>query len=357
MVAFRALGFVHRWAVVHRVKIRGWPGAGVSVECGRMTPRGPWAARPDLIEQHSTRGVIKVATLKRLGMNSKTIYRRCLPGQPWQRLLPGIVLLHNGKPTQDERVIAAMQYAGEGALLTGTEACIRHGLRRGEFPSGTDLHVLVPHEHKIKSCEFLTVERTIRMPRPTVRDGFPLAPLVRATTDIVRRIRRTEPVERILIESMQRGRCSPEALARELDTGTQRGTAIPRRALRELTETKSMAEVRAKDLVRVLDVKPSHWNVPVHSTAGKYVGCPDAWWDDVGLAWEIDSFEFHLSRAGYARTIQRNTRYAAVGVAVVQTLPSRLERDPASVLTELNDAYQAAAARPRPAVHLVPRAA
>jgi hypothetical protein len=322
-----------------------------------MTPRGPWAARPELIEQRSRRGVIKVATLKLLGMNSKTIYRRCLPGQPWQRLLPGVILLHNGHPTQDERATAALLYAGEGALLTGTEACVRHGLRRSEFPGGFDLHVLVPHQQKIKSSEFLTVERTIRMPQPVVRNGFSLVPLPRATTDTVRRIRQSESAERILIESMQRGGCSPGALARELNIGTQRGTAVPRRALAGLAEIKSMAEARAKDLVGVLERRPSHWNVPIHLPDGRYLGCPDGWWDDVALAWEIDSFEFHFTRAGYARTIQRNSRYAAAGIPVVQTLPSRLDRDPAGVLAELKDAYQAAASRPRPPVQLAQDAA
>jgi hypothetical protein len=159
-------------------------------------------------------------------------------------------------------------------------------------------------------------------------------------------------VQRILIEAIQRGRCVPESLAKELDIGTQRGTAVPRRALRELTAIRSMAEVSAKALTRSLAPQPSHWNVPVHGPDGAYIACPDAWWDDVALAWEIDSYEFHFSRDGYARTVHRNARYAAAGIAIVQTLPSQLERDPAGVLKNLQDAYACAAARPRPPVRL-----
>jgi hypothetical protein len=296
--------------------------------------------------------VIKVSALIDLGMNSKTIYRRCLPGQPWQRLLPGIVLMHNGTPSPDERATAAILYTGERGLLTGVEACVRHGLRRSEFLGCDGIQVLVPHQQKLKSSEFLIVERTSRMPPAVVRGGFPLAPLVRATTDTVRRIRSEEPVQRILIEAIQRGRCAPEALAKELDTGTQRGTAVPRRALHDLTAIRSMAEAKANELSRSLAVPPTHWNVPVHGPDGSYIACPDAWWDDVALAWEIDSYEFHFSRDGYARTVQRNGRYAEAGISIVQTLPSQLEQDPVGVLSSLRAAYASAAARPRPPVSL-----
>jgi hypothetical protein len=318
-----------------------------------MTKRGRWADHPELLEERSNSGVIRAATLKSLGMNSKTIYRRCLPEQPWQRLLPGIILLHNAKPTQDERVIAALLYAGPEALLTGVEACRRHGLRSQELPAGNDLHVLVPHQHKIKSSEFLIVERTIRLPEAINRGGVPLAPLVRATTDTVRRIRVMKPAGQLLVESIQRGRCTVEGLAHELNKGTQRGTAVPRRVLAEWQRLRSVAEAQAKNLSLGLADQPSHWNVDVRDRTGSYVGCPDAWWDDIAMAWEIDSFDFHFGRDGYARTLERNTRYAAAGITVVQTLPSRLEKDPAGVLAELRAAHLAASARPRPPVVLV----
>jgi hypothetical protein len=287
-----------------------------------------------------------------MGMNSKTIYRRCLPEQPWQRVLPGIILLRNGKATQDQRVMAALLYAGPEALITGAEACRRHGLRPQELPADNALHVLVPHQHKLKSSEFLTVERTIRLPEPVVRGGIPLTPLVRAATDTVRRIRMSKPVGQLLVETIQRGRCTTEELFWELNNGTQRGTAIPRRVLAEWERVRSVAEAQAKKLSRELLVRPSHWNTNVCKRDGSYVGCPDAWWDDVALAWEIDSFDFHFGREGYARTLERNTRYAAAGITVVQTLPSRLEKDPAGVLAELQAAYRAAGACPRPPVHL-----
>ncbi|WP_326938084.1 hypothetical protein [Amycolatopsis cynarae] len=299
---------------------------------------------------HSRAGVIKSATLRSLGLENKTIWRRCQPGGPWQRLLPGIVLLSNGVASEQQRVTASLLLAGPRAVVTGSQACLDHGLRRSELPDPEHVHVLVPHEQKTASTGFLTIERTVRLPDPSWRNGSPIAPLIRAVTDAARRLRNVEPVERLLIEAIQGGRCSPAALREEFDLGTTRGTALPRRVLSEVAYLRSPAEAAAKALSRRLTIQPSRWNVNVYDAGGHYVGCPDAWWDDVALAWEIDSVQFHYSRDGYARTLRRNTRYAAAGIVVVQTLPARLKTDPAGVIAELRAGYAAAAARPRPAV-------
>jgi hypothetical protein len=285
-------------------------------------------------------------------MSSRTIYTRCLPGGPWQRLLPGIVLLHNNEPTSEQLVTAALLHGGAEAIVTGTEACFRHGLRPSALPQGMGLHLLIPHERKIRSTGFVTMERTIRLPSPIVRHGVPLAPLVRATTDTARRLKRSEQVESLLIEAIQKGECSPKALLRELDHGTRRGTAVPRRLLNEWIDIRSMAESRARMLSQRMRTPPSHWNAAIYDREGRYIGRPDALWDDVGLVWEIDSYEFHFRKSDYARTVDRNTRYTAAGLVVVQTLPSRLRDDPDGVLSDLDAAHRVADARPRPDIHL-----
>lgn len=94
------------------------------------------------------------------------------------------------------------------------------------------------------------------------------------------------------------------------------------------------------------------WNMVLQDAHGKHIAVPDAWFD-VGLAWEIDSHEFHFRRADYAKTVNRNARYAAAGVLVLQTLPNRLRNDRAAVAAELVAAYRAAESRPRPAVRVV----
>ncbi|WP_394360590.1 hypothetical protein [Amycolatopsis sp. SB7-3] len=318
-----------------------------------MVNRGRWAQHPELLLARSRNGVIRVADLESEDMSSSTIYARCLPGGPWQRPLPGIVLLHNTEPKPEELVNAALLYSGAESMLTGVAACRLHGLRPAALPKGDDLHMLIPHERKVRSTGFVTMERTTRFPEPRMMGDVPAAPLVRATTDAVRRLRASGPVEEVLIEAIQSGRCAPQALLQELNRGTQRGTAIPRRLLSNWIDIRSMAESRARTLSLRLPSPPSHWNCKVLDQRGKYLGRPDAWWDDIGLAWEIDSFDFHFRRADYSRTLKRNTRYTASGILVVQTLPSRIRDDPTGVVNELITAHEAASARPRPPVRVV----
>ena len=113
---------------------------------------------------------------------------------------------------------------------------------------------------------------------------------------------------------------------------------------------RSVAESHGLAVWRKSGLPEARWNVPVHDAKGAFVAMPDAWCDDVALAWEIDSYDWHFDAKGYARTVARNTRYASAGIAVVQTLPSRLRDDPAGVIAELRAAYEAAKSRPRPPV-------
>lgn len=314
--------------------------------------RGKWNDA-DVLRRSGRERVIPARELVALGVDERTVYRRCLPGGPWQRLLPGMILLHNLNPTDDQRVAGALLYAGPDALITGVNACRRHGLRPAELPRTDDVHVLVPHGHKVKSCEYVTVERTHRLPAPTTRNRVPLAPLVRATLDAARRIRTVEPVAKLLIEAIQRGHSSASSLSAELESGSTRGTAIPRRLLAEIHGLRSVAELHGRRVTERVRVPPTHWNVDIRSASGEFIGRPDAWWDDVGMASEIDSYDWHFTAGGYARTLDRNTRYAAFGIPVVQILPSRLLKDPGRVIADLEAAYEAAAGRPRPDVYVV----
>lgn len=309
--------------------------------------RGNWADDLGRLHRASRCGAIRVTTLSELGVPSRSAYRRCQPDGPWQRLLPGIVLLTNAPPTRRQRVEAALLYAGSDALVSGVEACRQHGLRR--LPDNDDIHLLLPEDRRLQSSGYVTIERTKRLPRPVIREHVPLAPIARAVLDACRRLTRHDPARDLITEAVQQGLASPHRLVHELETGSQRGTAIPRAVLRDITRgARSVAEIDAMRVWKQTGLPRPMWNVPLHDASGAYIGTPDAWFAEVRLAWEIDSYEFHFERADYANTINRNTRYAAAGVVVVQTLPARLRTDPKAVATELTAAYRAAEARAVP---------
>jgi hypothetical protein len=262
-------------------------------------------------------------------------------------------LLSNGDPTRQQQVEAALLHGGADAIVTGTEAAHRYGLAR--LPADPLVHLLVPQERQIRSAGFTLVERTIHMPEPVWRDGVPLAPLERVVLDACRRWRKIDPVRALLSEAVQRQWCRPADLLAELNTGSRRGTALPRRVLDEVgAGTHSVAEAYGLRLWKAAKLPAALWNLPVYDDSGRFIAIPDAWCDDVALAWEIDSFEWHLNAKGYAKTVARNTRYAAAGIVVVQTLPSRIRDDPQGVIAELHAAYQAAKVRPRTAVQARP---
>jgi hypothetical protein len=302
------------------------------------------------VRQRATEGgAIKAKTLEELGVPRPTLYRRCQPGGPWQRPLPGVVLLGNSPPTRQQLVEAALLYAGPDAVVTGMEACRRFGLRAGL--EDEHVHLLVPQDRKVHGSDYVIIERTKRLPEPVMRTGVPLAPIIRSVLDTCRRLRAHEPVGALITEAVQRGRLHPAHFLSELERGSSRGTAVPKEVLKEvLAGARSIAEIDAIRVWERTDLPEPQRNIKLYDKHGEYVATPDGWFDDVGLAWEIDSFAFHFSRDDYAKTVARNSRYATAGVVVVQTLPARLRSEPDAVAAELVAAYRAAASRTRPPV-------
>lgn len=308
--------------------------------------RGSWGLDQERLRQESRHGAITVARLGDLGVPARTAYRRCAVNGPWQRPLPGVVLLDTARPSERQLVEAALLYAGQDAQLTGVTACRHHGLRR--VPEGGNVHLLIPATRKAASTDYVTVERTVRLPAPVISDGLPLAPIVRAVLDACRRIKQPDAVSALITEAVQRKGVPPWALTRELERGSSRGSSLVREVLEKITRgARSVAEIDAMAVWQRSGLPDPLWNKDLFDRDGRFLARPDAWSPEVCLAWEIDSFEFHFSRADYRTTLERNARYAAAGIAVLQTLPSRLREEPDLVATELRAAYQAArAAKP-----------
>ncbi|RJQ76172.1 hypothetical protein D5S17_18955 [Pseudonocardiaceae bacterium YIM PH 21723] len=291
----------------------------------------------------------KVAELLDLGLSSRTVYARCKEGGPWQRLLPGVILLSNSSPSRDQLVEAAVRYAGVGAVVTGHDALRLQGIRSAS--TSEPPHLLLPHSRHVKGTPKLTIERTVRLPEPFWRSGFPVAPATRAALDAVRLMNKSDPVRALIAEVVQRERSTPDALCAELRVGSNRGSALPRRVMEEISAgVRSAAEAWARQLVLKSSLPEPLWNVPVFDEHGTLLGVVDAWWDEVAMAWEIDSFAFHLAPKGYRATTTRSSGLSAAGITVVHTVPQRLQQEPAQVLRELEQIYVHAQSRPRPAV-------
>jgi hypothetical protein len=270
-------------------------------------------------------------------------------------------MLFTGQPTVDQLVHAALLLTGSGSLVTGIEACRRHGLRRGPARRTTgeerrpEIHILVPKRRQVRSVEYLHVERTLRLPEATTRGGVPLAPLVRSCTDAARRLRSPEEITELLSEPVQRGMCTVTELSEELDTGSRRGTAVPRAVLAEVAEgVRSAAERAAKQFWPSTGLPAPWWNAEIRDAGGRFLGIGDCWLDEVAMLWEIESSEWHLNPAAHEYTVRRAAEFTAAGVVYVASKPKMVFNDMVSVATTLRAAYAQACLRPRPPLRATP---
>jgi hypothetical protein len=284
-----------------------------------------------------------------LGLSGSTIEERCRDGGPWRRLQPGIVLLRDAPPSRAQRIQAALTVAGPEAVLTGVDALALHGMSGARLDG--PVHLLVPPRRQSRLVDGVFFDRTNVLPVAQLRSGFPVAPLPRATIDTCRRAASAEHVRALLTSVMREGRLTPATLRTELSTAATRGTALPRRILSEMDDgVRSLAQGWARRLVLRAGLPSPRWRVPITGPAGAHLATPDAWWDDVGLAWEVDSYSFDPTPADYTAALRRAAHLTAAGIVVVHTPPTQLRDEPSVVAELLRGAHTQAAARPRPPV-------
>lgn len=301
-----------------------------------------------------SRGVVRVATLRGIGMPSSAIAHRTRPLGPWHRLLPGVVLTTSGTVTWLQWVTAAMLYAGPEAVVSGMAALRLEGVRG--LPNSEDrIQVVIPTRYRRVSTAGITIERTQRMPEHAVRARIRCAPVARAVIDAARAQDDLDAVRQIISAAVQQGRCSPPELFAELASGNQRGSRIPRFVLGEVIEgVRSVAEAKVRRVLQAAGVPEPLWNHDVFDASGRWLGRPDAIWIELGVVLEIDSLAFHLSPADYRRTRERQRRLTKAGLLVLPVTPSAVRDDPARLLAEVRETLAAARKRAVPTISVAP---
>ncbi|MDD7967384.1 hypothetical protein [Actinomycetospora lemnae] len=310
--------------------------------------RGMWARDLEALRIASWEDVISARHLVELGVPERTVYRRTQQDGPWTLLLPATIMLTKGTPTPRQWEIAALVYAGNGAMLTGLSGMRHHGMRRGGDPIFD--HVLITLGRRAQSSGRATIERTVRLPCPVARDGLPVAPLARCVVDHVRRLKDPEAIAAVVTEPVQRRMVTVEALWRELEVGTRKGTAAPRRVLEAARAgVLSPAEFNARSLWESFDdLPPIEWNVDVFDERGRFVATVDGLVREHDFVWEIDSVEQHFATPEQVRaTSERQRRLRAVGLHVLSTRPTQGREDPDGVHDDICANLRIAAALPQ----------
>ncbi|MCF7548119.1 hypothetical protein [Pseudonocardia sp. WMMC193] len=282
-----------------------------------------------------------------LGLSASAITRSCRAGGPWRSPLRGIVVLADTEPTPRQRARVALAHAGAAAVLTGGAALRIHGLRHPVADESQTV-VLVPHKQHVTGRGFVQVVRTRRMPPLVHRDGLRLAPPARAVVDATALHRESDAVRGLFAAAVHQRLCTPDQLAEEVASRQRPYTALAREVTAEIAEgIRSAAEAWAKRVIERSGLPAPLWNVALESANGRPIGVVDAWWEDVGLAWEIDSRAWHMSPEEHDRDTRKQSALAAEGIPVVRTRPYRLRQEPEAVLAELASAHRNAARHTR----------
>jgi hypothetical protein len=297
--------------------------------------------------------VISRAQVSACAMSRRALEMRISSTGPWQRMLPGVYVAVTGTVTQDQREMAALLYAGPASLITGWTAVRRHRLRS----PGPDLvDVLIPEDRRRQSTAFVRVHRTTRMPERMFTTGrIRFAEPPRAVVDAARFLTRFDDVRAVVCEAVQRGTCSVSDLAAELSAGPSAGSALLRRALAEVSDgVRSVAEGDFRSLILGSGLPKPMFNARLFDADGTFIAMVDGWWQEAGVAGEVDSRAYHLSAADQDRTAERHDRLVAHGILPLHFSPNRIRTDAEGVIADIRQAIEKGLNRPPLPIRALP---
>ncbi|MBE8469771.1 hypothetical protein [Streptomyces justiciae] len=312
------------------------------------TPVPPLSPRPvrHLSEVH--RRVMTTAQLRTHGVSPADVNEQCRPGGPWQQILPGVVLLHPGPPTSEERLHAVLMYAAKErpagvpaqpgaedahapayteAMLTGLAALTLHGFTSSPPLMAVDkIDVLVPRLRRLRSTGSARIVRTASLPTPQQVTGVPVAPVPRALADAVSELTDAGAVRRLLTEAVRGGHCEPAAVVRELNAAKLLSRPHVVDAVDSLlAEGRAIAEDRLYRMVREHGLPDPVWNVDLRLPGGPHLGGLDAYWPEQAVAVELDTRAPRQDEdALWSEYARKREHLERLGITVVHITPRKL---------------------------------
>ncbi|MFI8187470.1 hypothetical protein ACIF8T_01440 [Streptomyces sp. NPDC085946] len=345
-----------------------------------MNHNTPLSPRPPHRLSGGRLRVVTVAQLRAHGVPAAETAEQCRVGGPWQQLLPGVVLLHPGPPTSEERLHAVLLYAArerggavpaqpgaDGApvpayadvMITGLAALTLHGFASAPpLPSLEALDVLVPRLRRLRSTGCARIVRAAALPVPEQVTGLPVAPVPRALADAVAGLPDAATVRRLLTEAVRGGHCEPSAVVRELNQARLLSRPHVVEAVDSLlAEGRAIAESRLYRMVREYGLPDPVWNVDLRLPGGPHLGGLDAYWPEQAVAVELDTRaprqdvreEDDALWSEYARKREHLER---LGITVVHITPRKLREGIEQQAAVVRTALMASGDRD-PAAHVV----
>lgn len=344
----------------------GRPAGAAPAGAGREGAPAAGAPAPRLMTAHQ---------LRQRGISAARVAEHTRTGGPWRQLLPDVYLLDGGPVTGEDRLRAALLYAGRAvpaqgrrgtagagrsaAMVTGLAALAAHGFESAPpLPSLDAVDVLVPRTRRLRSTGFVRLIRTASLPEPEPVGGLALAPVARALADAVAELADVRSVRLLLTEAVRDGHCEPGTIVRELAAARLLSRPYVVGAVDALlAEGRARAEERLYALVRDGALPEPLWNVDLRLPGGPYLGGVDAFWPDHAVAVELDTRAPRFcgsfaDDARYEPGAAKREHLERLGVTVVHLTPRTLREAPEQQTVVVRTALTAAGDR-EPAAPLV----
>lgn len=272
----------------------------------------------------SQHGVISRRQLLIAGVAESSI-SRWLAAARLHRVHPGVYALGHATMSLDARLIAALLYGGDQAVLSHTTAAWVWSLVDAE---PTRIHLTTPGRRS--SLPDVRVHRS-RQVEVVERRGFAVASVARTLVDLAsmvspRQVRRAvaeadylgllDTVE--LSSSLRKGRTGSRALRAALDTH-----------LPQLAETFSVLEETFLELCRNAQIPMPEVNTKLGRMR------VDALWREERLVVELDGAAAHGTRSAITRDRERELALRRLGFRVVRYAWRQITQRPADVIADL----------------------
>jgi predicted transcriptional regulator of viral defense system len=270
-------------------------------------------------------GVISHAQLSAAGIGRSRI-ARWVASARLHPVHPEVFALGHAALSLDGRLVAAVLYGGDQAVLSHTTAAWMWSLIDA-VP--TRIHLTTPGRRS--SLPGVRVHRTRELSATSCR-GLPVTPVARTLVDLAGMVRFSD-LRRALAEADYRGLLEPAEIGSVLKKG-RRGSRALRAALDvhlpQLAETLSVLEERFLELCELAGVPTPEINARV---GGMMV---DALWRDERLVVELDGAAAHGGWAQVSRDRQRDLTLRRLGFRVLRYTWHQVTATPTEVAADLH---------------------
>jgi very-short-patch-repair endonuclease len=223
--------------------------------------------------------------------------------------------------------MAAVLTCGDEAVASHRDAGAVWGLVRS---AGTRIHVTVPGRSRAGQPGIVVHRvRSLHPDDRAVRNGIPVTSVARTLLDFAETAREDQ-VRRAFEEAERQRLLDMRAVDALLERSSgRRGQRVLRAVMAEsvpMEFTRTDLERAFLELCRQAGLPRPAMNVWV-------AGCEvDAVWPEHGLAVEVDSYEFHRTRAAFERDRKRDTALQLAGYRVLRVTDRRLVHETADVV-------------------------